>query len=88
MPLQTGVEHRRMAKLLAGVDVGDVHFDGGQVAGGDGVAQGDAAVAEGAGVDDRPAASSWSAWMKSMMRAFVVGLKRDDLSAEVCGART
>src|ERR1019366_6475594 len=47
-----GGGERNVAKILALVDVGNVHFHGGQMGAKEGVAQRDARVGEGAAVDD------------------------------------
>jgi hypothetical protein len=45
--------YRVLADFFAAVDVADVDFDHGQIAAGDGIAQGEACVGERAGVDDQ-----------------------------------
>jgi hypothetical protein len=47
-----GGEHRRVAERLPSVDVRQVRLDDDEAGTGDGVAQGDAVVREGAGVED------------------------------------
>ena len=68
-------DDRGVAELLAGVDVAQVDFDGGQLHGGDGVAQCVGVMGERARVDDDPARPRARVVDEIDQRTFVVALK-------------
>ncbi len=71
-----------MAKALARMHVGDVHFYCRKAAAGDGVAQTDAGVGERAGVDNQAVRAGCVLLEEVDERALVVRLEGDDLGAQ------
>ena len=82
-----GVERDKgaAAELFAGVDVGEVHLDGGEPHGFQGVEDGDGGVGVGGGVEDDAVGGAVGALDLRDDVSFAVGLEECDFDAEVCG---
>ncbi len=74
-----------VAELLAGVDVGDVHLDEGQLGRLEGVAQGQAVVGQGAGVYQDAVGAAGLRLQEIDDLTLVVRLEGRDLGAEFAG---
>ncbi len=75
-----------MAELLPRIDVGDVHLDEGEIGRRQGVAQGQAVVSEGAGVDQGPVGPVGLLLQEVDDLALAVGLEGADLRSQLGGA--
>ena len=75
---------RMVAKLLAFINVGDVHFDDRNLDAGDGIGEGDGSVRVATGVDDGRGICIEAAFVKRVYeRAFVVRLKVGQLMIRI-----
>ena len=76
-------DQRSVPEFLAGVNIGEMNFDGGDADGGDGIPKSDAGMGVGGGVDNEDAEATFGLLDPSDQLSFEVGLSELDLGSRL-----